>query len=119
VDHAIYSLIQSPKLWCKELTKRWYKELTGFLKEHGFKICPSDKCILQKRTNIGNNIMLILYDNDILALSMAKQDRDWVLQILTDKYKKVTHDAASKLCYLGMVLNKVTSGYEISMKSYN
>jgi hypothetical protein len=49
VDKAMYGLIQSPKLW--------YKELTQCLMSHGFKICKSDECILHKKTQDGKDII--------------------------------------------------------------
>jgi hypothetical protein len=88
----------------------WYKELTGFLKDHGFRICTLDE--------EGNNIIHTVYVDDILVLSPLKEDCHLFLWILTDKYKKVAYDSAQKLSYLGMVLNSVKNGYEMFMRSY-
>lgn len=49
VDKAMYGLMQSAKLW--------YKELTGFLMKHRFKVCPSDQCILHKMMSDGDHIL--------------------------------------------------------------
>jgi hypothetical protein len=75
----MYGLIQSPKLW--------YKELISFLHSKGFWFCPSDDCILQKKTKDGNNILLLLHVDDILVLSKLNKDLEWVLDKLTRKYE--------------------------------
>jgi hypothetical protein len=59
--------------------------------------------------------MLILYLDDILVLSKLGEDWEWVLNILTKKYEKVTHDQLDHLNDLGMVLTKGKDGYEISI----
>jgi hypothetical protein len=69
VDRAMYGLIQSPKLW--------YKELISHLMNHGFKVCKSDECILFKQHH-GKNILLILYVDDILILSSEISLCEWV-----------------------------------------
>jgi hypothetical protein len=104
VDRAMYGLIQSPKLW--------YKELTNYLVSHGFKICKTDECILVKKQD-GKSILLILYVDDILILSDETYLCNWVKDILTEKYEKVTHEDGNKLCYLGMTLRSGENGYEI------
>jgi hypothetical protein len=40
LDKALYSLIQSAKLW--------YQELSGFLLSKGLKVCPSDPCVFSR-----------------------------------------------------------------------
>jgi hypothetical protein len=77
VDRAMYRLIQSPKLW--------YKELTSHLINHGFKVCKSDECILFKQQD-GRNILLILYVDDILVLSDETTLCGWVKNILVERY---------------------------------
>jgi hypothetical protein len=46
VDKAMYGLIQSAKLW--------YKEVTRHLMSKGFKKCASDECVLVKNWKMGN-----------------------------------------------------------------
>jgi len=60
VDKAMYGLIQSAKLW--------YKELTRHLMSHGFQKCKSDERMLVKRMDNGEHIIILLYVDDILVM---------------------------------------------------
>jgi len=110
VDKAMYGLIQSPKLW--------YKELTQCLMSHGFKICKSAECILHKKTQNGKDIILILYVDDILVMSGDQETRLWVRDTLEREYEKITFGESKKFTYLGMVLTRNERGFNISMRSY-
>jgi hypothetical protein len=110
VDKAMYGLIQSPKLW--------YKELTSCLMSHGFKICKSDECILHKIMKEGKHIVLILHVDDILIMSGDQDTRVWVRDLLQKEYDKITFDEEEKFTYLGMALTRTSQGYEISIRSY-
>jgi hypothetical protein len=74
VDKAMYGLIQ--------LAKLWYKELTKFLEQRGFKKCPLGECVLMKKTDDGEYIVLLLYVDDILIMSKLHKDKHWVKGIL-------------------------------------
>jgi hypothetical protein len=110
VDKAMYGLIQSAKLW--------YKELTKFLKGNGFQVCPSDECVLVKRVADAEPITVILYVDDILILAKSDEDRVWVKDILERKYGKITVTQGNRLPYLGMTIVKNKEGYMVSMTSY-
>jgi hypothetical protein len=110
LDKALYGLIQSAKLW--------YRELSGFLLEKGFAACPSDQCVFVKKINNGKYIVALLYVDDILVLSELGADREWVCQILEDRYGKVTVSENERLPYLGMTIIKTDIGYEVCMKVY-
>jgi hypothetical protein len=109
-DKAMYGLIQSAKLW--------YKELTRFLQENGFKKCPSDQCVLVKRVEGKEPIVVILYVDDILIMSKDSVDRYWVKEILEHQYGKITITEGPRLPYLGMTILKTQDGFEIGMQSY-
>jgi hypothetical protein len=110
VSKAMYGLIQSAKLW--------YKELSGYLSSKGFKVCKSNECIMVKRIQSGSYLVVILYVDDILVLSGVRDDRNWMKSILEDRYKKVTSEEGDHLPYLGMTIVKSNLGYEICMKAY-
>ncbi len=110
VERAMYGLIQSAKLW--------YNELTRYLESKGFKKSQADECVLVKRMGNDNYIVIVLYVDDILVLGGVTEDRHWVKQILIDEYQKITFDEGKRLTYLGMTINKVERGFEVSMKSY-
>jgi len=92
----MYGLIQSAKLW--------YKELSGYLVNKGFTVCKTDECILVKRMESGEYTGIILYVDDILVLSKMSEDRYWVKSMLVDWYKKVTSEEGDRLSYLGMTI---------------
>jgi hypothetical protein len=82
VEKAMYGLIQSAKLW--------YKELSRFLEANRFKKCPSDECVMVKKEGGSDAIVVILYVDDILILSGKTSDRYWVKEILEKQYQKFT-----------------------------
>jgi hypothetical protein len=110
VDKAMYGLIQPAKLW--------YKELTRFLQENGFKKCPSDEFVLVKHVEGKGAIVVILYIDDILIMSKDTVDRYWVKEILERQYERITVTEGPRLPYLGMTLLKTQDGFKISMQSY-
>jgi len=110
VDKAMYGLIQSAKLW--------YKELTRYLTTKGFKKCKSDECVLVKQMADGEYLIVLLYVDDILVLGKQRADRHWVRNILEQEYEKVTSEEGERLPYLGMTILKTEIGFEITMKSY-
>jgi len=110
VDKAMYGLIQSAKLW--------YKELTGHLMKHGFKKCKTDECVLIKKMPSGEYMIVLLYVDDILVISKCAVDRHWVKSLLESKYEKMTHQEGERLPYLGMTILKTAVGFEICMRSY-
>jgi hypothetical protein len=110
VSKAMFGLIQSAKLW--------YKELSGYLSSKGFKACKSDECIMVKRMESGSYLVVILFVDDILVLSGGPDNRYWVRSILEERYKKVTSEEGDCLPYLGMTIVKRNFGYKICMKAY-
>jgi hypothetical protein len=110
LDKEMYRLIQSSKLR--------YKELSGFLMSKGFKKFPSDKCIFVKRMSNGKYVLALLYVDGILIMSELSSDRQWVKDILEQRYDKVTATENERLPYLGMTIIKTENGFEIRMKSY-
>jgi hypothetical protein len=82
VDKVMYGLIQSTKLW--------YKELTRYLMTRGFKKCKSDEYVLVKKMEDGKFLIVLLYVDDILVLGERHEHRHWVRNILEAEYEKVT-----------------------------
>jgi hypothetical protein len=110
VNKAMYGLIQSAKLW--------YKELSGYLVSKGFTISKSDKCVLVKTMENGKHFIVMLYVDGILVMSEVSEDRYWVRSLLEDKYKKVTSEKGDRLPYLGMMIVKRDFGFELCMQLY-
>jgi hypothetical protein len=110
VDRAMYGLIQSAKLW--------YKELTRHLLDKGFQKSTADECVLVKKMENGEYILVVLYVDDILVMGKHEKDRHWVKSILEAEYEKITVNEGPRLTYLGMTILKKASGFELAMKSY-
>jgi hypothetical protein len=110
VKKAMYGLIQSAKLW--------YKELSRFLEANGFKKCPLDECAMVKKEEGEDAIVRILYVDNILILSGKASDCYWVKDILKKQYQKVTVSEGKQLPYLGMTIIKTDDGFKVCMESY-
>jgi len=110
VKKAMYGLIQSAKLW--------YKELSRFLEANRFKKCPSDECVMVKKEGGSDAIVVILYVDDILILSGKTSDRYWVKEILEKQYQKFMISEGKRLPYLGMMIIKTDDGFKVCMESY-
>jgi hypothetical protein len=96
LDKAMHGLIQSTKLW--------YNEMSGFLINKGIKKHPTDECIFIKQMTNGKYVLALLYINDILVMLELKSDRDWVEDILEQRYGKITVIEGQRLPYLGITI---------------
>ncbi len=56
--------------------------------------------------------------DDILILSEEGDLCNEVRLLIERKYQKVTCEMGDKINYLGMILDRVTDGFTISMKAY-
>jgi hypothetical protein len=92
--------------------------LTQLLITNDFKICPEDECVLNKKFDNGEDIVLILYVYGIMIMSKNVEDRQWVKAIIGHCFDKVTSDEGDRLTYLGMTIIKNKEGFEVCMKLY-
>jgi hypothetical protein len=106
----MYGLIKSVLLW--------YKELTGFLDEQGFRKNKTDGCILHKVTEDGRHIMLVIHVDDLLILSETEELCNSIKLLIEEKYEKGTSESGNKINYLGMILETLEGGFTIFMKAY-
>ncbi len=57
---------------------------------HGFKKCPCNKCVLVKCMESREYVLVILYVDNILIMSASRNDREWVKDLLENKYEKIS-----------------------------
>lgn len=106
----MYGLIKSVLLW--------YKELTGFLEEQGFRKNKTDGCILHKVTEDGRHTMLLDHVDDLLILSETEELCNSIKLLIEEKYEKKTSVTGNKTNYLGMIQETLEGCFTISMKAY-
>ena len=66
----------------------------------------------------GRQVTILIYVDDILVLATDEQDLDYVTKILKDQYESLTIARGNPIAYLGMYLEKVENGFQVSMQSY-
>jgi hypothetical protein len=108
---ALYGCIQSAMLW--------WRLLTGTLEENGFKVNPYDTCVANKIMDDGTQCTVCWYVDD-LKISHAKEKVvDDVINMIEDKYGKMTVTRGNKHIYLGMDIEFIGNGeVTILMKDY-
>jgi hypothetical protein len=63
-------------------------------------------------------VLVILYVDNILIMSASRNDREWVKDLLENKYEKISVVEGNRMTYLGLTLIKNHKGYEVCMRSY-
>ena len=94
LDKALYGCIQSAKLW--------YDELTKTLRDMGYVHNGTDPCVMTKTGTDGKQITLVIFVDDILALSTDAAAMRSLTDGLISKYKDVKHCTKNDFSYLGM-----------------
>ena len=93
LDKALYGLIQSAKLW--------YDKLCGVLEKMGFVKNPVDPCVLNRGE--GKHLCtLVVFVDDILALSEMDSEIQSVIDDLRAEFVDVTAKISADFSYLGM-----------------
>jgi hypothetical protein len=109
IKKALYGLVQSAALW--------YDELSTFLKQQGFVPNGIDPCVMNK--DFGDRMVtIILYVDDILIMTEDKDDIQWMIKLLKDKWEEVTVEQGDQLTYLGMGVNIREDHISLSMVKY-
>jgi len=109
LDKALYGLLDSAKLW--------YDKLTSTLRDMGFVHNDVDPCVMNKMVN-DKQITLVVYVDDILALSEDMGAIEEVVARLKAKFGEVKHSTDKDLSYLGMHLCIEGGVATVSMVSY-
>ncbi len=77
LDKALYGLVQCARLW--------FENISSFLKNIGFTQNPFDECVF----TIKNNLIVILYVDDLLASSVNLDEIRWLESKLKSRYDEV------------------------------
>jgi hypothetical protein len=109
LDRALYGCLDSAKLW--------YEKLTSTLREMGYVHNEVDPCVMNKMVN-GKQITLVVYVDDILALSEDLAAIEEVVQQLKSKFGEVKYSLDGDLSYLGMHIRVEGGVATVSMTAY-
>jgi hypothetical protein len=74
---------------------------------------------MQKVTENGKLLIIVLYVDDILMLCEDNNAIDWLIGELRREYKEVSVERGDEISYLGMALKRCQDGsFELSMEAY-
>jgi hypothetical protein len=65
-----------------ELVQLCCKEISGFLEDNGFRRCGADICVMLKITDDGEQIVILIYVDNMLVLAEKEEHRMWVKKLL-------------------------------------
>jgi nanoRNase/pAp phosphatase (c-di-AMP/oligoRNAs hydrolase) len=105
LEKALYGMLQAALLF--------WRNLSGFLMEHGFELNPYDECVANKSIN-GTQCTIVWHVDDLKISHVDPQVVSDVIEILQQKYGTV--DAPLTVCrgmthdYLGMTLDYTVPG---------
>jgi len=109
LDKALYGCVQSAKLW--------YDTLTKALKKMGYVPNEVDQCVFNKGTG-ESMCTIVLFVDDILALSRDTEELQKLIEGLKDEFKEVSAEITSDFSYLGMHIRMLDDGIHVSMEGY-
>jgi hypothetical protein len=110
LDKALYGCVQSARLW--------YERITVFLKGLGFEHNETDPCVMNLMIN-GIQLTIVIYVDDVLALSQNEDDIKWLVKQLSDEFGDVKYSDDLDVSYLGMHIRIVGTRAIVSMKAYS
>jgi hypothetical protein len=105
LEKALYGTLQAALLF--------WRNLSGFLMEHGFELNPYDECVANKIVN-GTQCTIVWHVDDLKIAHVDPQVVSNVIELLQQKYGTV--DAPLTVCrgmiydYLGMTLDYTVPG---------
>jgi hypothetical protein len=101
---------------CVESAKLWYTRLKDFLVSIGLQILKQDPCTF---TSIANDLIVIIYVDDLLIMSKKKEKLDEFVMSLREEFGEVTDNRESPLPYLGMEIDLKHKGQaKVTMSGY-
>lgn len=99
---------------CKTSGLLWFERLTLYLKSLGFVQNPHDDCVYNITKN-GAQLTVGLHVDDLLVTTAIQENYNWLTDKLKSEFKEITEQTDVKINYLGMQLEKVPNGINISM----
>jgi hypothetical protein len=108
---ALYGCIQSALLW--------YQHISDTLVKYGFDKNPQDECVFNFITQLGKQLTVVVYVDDLLMTSEDMHALDDLAMHLRKVYKDITECRDSVLSYLGMQFDlSEMERVRISMQGY-
>lgn len=99
---------------CKTSGLLWFERITTYLKSLGFVQNPYDECVFNIMKN-GVQLTVGIHVDDLLATSAVDENYTWLSDMLKLEFKEITEQTDAKISYLGMQIEKVQNGINISM----
>jgi hypothetical protein len=112
LDRAMYGCIESAKLWYELL-------VSTLVDEYGMTVNPYDNCVLNKTTESGHLLTVVVYVDDTLVTCADESEVDGVIRFLRKKFTTISVHDGPVLSYLGMSLDfSVTGQVNVTMPGY-
>ena len=99
---------------CKNSGLLWYGRLTDYLKKLNFVQNSADDCVFNLDRN-GSQITIGIHVDDLLITTKTDENYFWLAAMLKAEFGEVTEQIEEKINYLGMIIENVNNGLEISM----
>ena len=118
-DGRLLVKLNKAQYGCIESAKLWYNTISQKLVSLGYKINPYDPCVFQKTDKLGTTIYVVLYVDDIKAMSESQDLLDELQFDLEETFGKMTVTDGPIHDYLGMKFDYTNQGkVSITMKKY-
>jgi hypothetical protein len=109
LDKALYGCIQSAKLWNEKLTE--------VLKGIGYIPNSVDQCVMN-RVKDGVRSTVVIFVDDILALSAEEQELQHLIDKLKDEFDEIKSEINQDLSYLGMRIKLNDTYVSVTMDAF-
>jgi len=109
LDKALYGCVQSARLW--------YDHLAEVLCKMGFVPNDVDKCVFNRGQG-ATRCSLVVFVDDILALSESTQELNDVIDKLKAEFEDVKAEHSTDFSYLGMRIQMEAGKVRIGMEGY-
>lgn len=112
LDKAMYGCIESARLWYSLLTDT-------LVHEYGMTANPYESCVLNKITESGHQLTVVIYVDDLLITCASGTEVDAIIGFLRAKFNTITVHDGQNISYLGMSLDFSADGkVKITMPGY-
>jgi hypothetical protein len=103
-NHKIYVKLNKALYGLRQSSVLWYNTLAGKLQDIGFKPLQSDQCIFIKRISPEKFIISLIYVDDILLVSTDTDLIDYVINLLTKSFGKLSRQCGNILSFLSLMI---------------
>jgi len=115
-DGSLYTLMLKAMHGSIQESALWYTLIKKFLKDQGYQVSETNRCMFRKKK--GEKIfILLLYVDDILA-NVDSKETEKLKQNLIKCFGTVQFEISGRLPYLGMQINIRETGTVIDMTFY-